>query len=519
MSQVIYEVRGNSYYDSVSLMLASRELEKIEGVEKAIVGMGTELNKELAKNLNISNEEIENATPNDVFVAALTDGTVELETITQAVTDFLNKKDSDDDSDYYPPTLKSAIQHQPDANLVLISTAGQYATAEARTALENDINVMMFSDNVSIEDELELKQIAVEKGLLMMGPDCGTAVVNNIPLAFANVVRKGDIGIVGASGTGTQEITVVIDKLGGGITQALGTGGRDLSEDIGGLMMLQGIEALKADPNTKVLLLLSKPPAPAIAKKMLEAVKGIDKPVVVDFIGGDPKMVEDEGAIAAVSLEDAAAKAVALSKGEEVKTIDGFTKSEEEIDKIVKAEIEKFDEDQKYFRGFFSGGTLASEAATLVGQELGQVKSNIAKKAEDKLKDNQVSEKNTVIDFGEDEFTEGRPHPMIDPSTRAERVIKETEDNEWAVLLMDFMLGYGSNPDPVGAMMPAIKEAQEKMKAKGKHLSIIGYVCGTENDPQDLKAQEKALEEAGVIVMPTNAQAARLAARIMKEIQ
>ena len=519
MSKIIHEIRGNSYFDSVTLMLVSKEIEKMDGVEKAIVGMGTELNKELAENMGISNEEIANASANDFFIAALTADDMEMETIAKAVDDYLNKKSSDADDDYNPPTIKSAIQHQPESNLVLISVAGQYAAQEARTALDNDLNVMIFSDNVSVEDERELKELAVEKGLLMMGPDCGTAIINNVPLAFANVVRKGNIGVVGASGTGTQEVTVVIDKLGGGVSQVIGTGGRDLSEEIGGLMMLQGIEALKNDPDTEVILLVSKPPAASVAEKMLSAVKDCGKPVVVDFIGGDGALVEKYGAVSCVSLEDAARKAVALSKGEEVSEMTGFSKSDEEIAEIIKREVAKFDKDQKYFRGFFTGGTLASEAIDIVGKEIGQILSNVAKKAEDKLEDNQKSVKNTVIDFGEDEFTEGRPHPMIEPSARSERIVKEAEDGEMAVLMLDFVLGYGCNPDPVGETMPKLNKTQEAFKAAGKHLCVVASVCGTENDPQDLIASQKELEENGVIVMPTNAQASRLAALIMKELQ
>ncbi|HZJ68602.1 MAG TPA: acyl-CoA synthetase FdrA [Candidatus Eisenbacteria bacterium] len=519
MSKILYEIRGNSYYDSVTLMLVSKEVEKIDGVEKAIVGMGTELNKELAQNMGISNDQIENATPNDFFITALADDTVEIDMISQAVDEYLNKKQSDADDDYTPPTIRSAMQHQPESNMVVISVAGQYAAEEARTALNNDMNVMIFSDNVSVEDERELKELAVDKGLLMMGPDCGTAIINNVPLAFANVIRKGNIGVVGASGTGLQEATVTIDKLGGGISQAIGTGGRDLSEDIGGLMMLQGIEALKQDANTEVILLISKPPARSIAEKILGSIKDCEKPVVVDFIGGDGDLIEEYGAVASVSLEDAARKAVLLSKGEEPETFDSFSQSDQEIDKIVKKEVEKFDSEQKYYRGFFTGGTLASEAINIVGTEIGQILSNVAENPKDILEDNQKSVKNTVIDFGEDEFTVGRPHPMIDPSARLERLPLEAEDGEMAVLMLDFVLGYGSNDDPIGETIPKLNEAQEIMKKAGKHLCVIASVCGTENDPQDLLESQKKLEENDVIVMQTNAQASRLAALIMKELQ
>ncbi len=518
MSKVIYEIRRNTYYDSVTLMLISKEVEKIEGVHDALVGMGTELNKELAEKLNILTDEIKEIGPNDFFISILADEDVQIENISAEVDRLLTEKKKGTDSDYMPPTLNSALEHQPESNMVLISVAGEYAADEARKALENDLHVMIFSDNVSLKDEKELKELAVEKGLLMMGPDCGTAIINNVPLAFANVVNKGNIGIVGASGTGTQEVSVVIDKLGGGISQAIGTGGRDLHEEIGGLMMLQGIEALKNDPSTEVIVLISKPPAPNIAEKILKTVESIEKPVVVNFIGGDRAVVEKYGAYAAISLEDTARKAVALSKGAEVEDFEGFSLSHVEIEKIVKEEVEKMDKGQKYFRGLYTGGTLAEEAIQIVSKAVGPIYSNIAAKAELKLKDINKSEKHTCIDFGEDEFTVGKPHPMIDPSTRAERILKETEDGDVAVVLMDFVLGYGGHEDPVGETLPKIVEAKEKMKEAGKHLCVISSICGTERDPQDMIESQKRLEEAGVIVMPTNAQAARLAGLILKEI-
>lgn len=318
MSKVIYEIRENTYYDSVTLMLISKDVKKIEGVHEALVGMGTDLNKELAENLNIITDEIKEIGPNDFFVTLLADDHVQIENIVEEVDKLLNQKKSDSDLDYMPPTLNSALEHEPESNIVLISVAGEYAADEARKALDKNLHVMIFSDNVSLEDERELKQLAVEKGLLMMGPDCGTAIINNVPLAFANVVNKGNIGIVGASGTGTQEVSVVIDNLGGGVSQVIGTGGRDLHQEIGGLMMLQGIEALKNDPKTEVIVLISKPPADDIAENILKAIESLKKPVVIDFIGGDKKIIEKYGGYAGVSLEDTARKAVALSKGMDV---------------------------------------------------------------------------------------------------------------------------------------------------------------------------------------------------------
>lgn len=518
MGVVKYNIKKNAYYDSVTLMIISKEVKKISGVKEALVGMGTDLNKELAENLNIISDEIKEIGPNDFFITVSADDSVEIEDIVGEVDKLLNAKKKDSESDYMPPTLNSAMEHEPDSNIAIISVAGEYAAEEAKNALNKGLHVMIFSDNVKIEDERKLKELAVSKGLLMMGPDCGTAIINNVPLAFANVIKKGKIGVVGASGTGTQEITVIIDKLGEGVSQVIGTGGRDLSLDVGGLMMLQGLEALIQDPATEVIVLISKPPAKEIAEKILSKVKETNKPVVVNFIGGDRSLVEQYGAVAGVSLEDAARKAVALARGEEVKDFDGFTMLMNEIEDIVKTETDKLGKNQKYLRGLYTGGTLADECMKLLSPVLGEMYSNIPLTPEYKLKDVFTSQEHTCIDFGDDDFTKGRPHPMIDPSVRVEHLTKEAKDENIAIVLMDFVLGYGSNDDPVGEMLESIINAKSEKASKGEYLIAIASICGTENDPQDFAESEKRLREAGVIVMPSNAQAVKLAGLMIDKI-
>ena len=518
MSKVIFSIKENTYYDSVKLMLISKDIEKMDGVHEALVGMGTDLNKELAENLDITNDEIKAIGPNDFFITVLADDGVEIKSIEDEAERLLNAKSTDSDSDYMPPNLNSAVENNPESNMVIISVAGEYAAAEARNALNKDLNVMIFSDNVKIEDEKELKELAVSKGLLMMGPDCGTAIINNIPLAFANVIKKGKIGIVGASGTGIQEATVLIDKLGGGVSQVIGTGGRDLSLEIGGLMMLQGLEALIEDKETEVILLISKPPAKEIEEKILSKIKGIDKPVVVSFIGGEKDLVESYGGVPAISLEDAARKSVALSKGEEVKDFDGFTMDMDKIEKLVKDETSKFNKDQKYLRGLYTGGTLADECMKQLSPVIGNMYSNIPLTPEYKLENVFKSKEHTCVDFGDDDFTKGRPHPMIDPTVRVEQLEVEGKDKEVAVMLMDFVLGYGAHEDPVGEMLEAIKEAKSLKASQGGNLVVIASICGTENDPQDLEKSKKDLEDAGVIVMPSNVQAVKLAGLMINRI-
>ncbi|MCT4633187.1 MAG: acyl-CoA synthetase FdrA [Firmicutes bacterium] len=510
-------IRKNTYYDSVTLMLISKDIKNIDGVNECLIGMGTDLNKELVENLNLATDDIRALSGNDFFIVIDSDVDGIIDTVETTVDELLSNTKSDDgDDDFSPATLDSAVKYQPETNMVIISVPGKYAKAEAMKALKKDLHVMLFSDNMPVEEEKELKEYAVANDLLLMGPDCGTAIINNVPLAFANVINKGPIGIVAASGTGTQEVSCLIHKLGHGVSQVIGTGGRDLKSEVGGLMMIHGIKALINDPATEVIVLISKPPAPEVAIKVLELVKTTDKPFVVNFIGGNPEDAVNAGAYAALSLEDTAYKAVALLEKKEVVDFDSFQMGEEAANKIIAEESAKLKEDQVYIRGLYTGGTLAEEAIKLITNELGEdVWSNIPLHPEYKLVDTSRSLEHTCIDLGDDEFTVGRPHPMIDPTTRTDRMVQECE-GDVGVILFDVVLGYGSNEDPAGAMVPYIKEAKEKMAAMGKEMVFVGSICGTDADYQDAEESQRVLEEIGCIIMPSNAQAIRLAARILK---
>ncbi len=511
-------IKKNAYYDSVVLMQVTKELKKSEDIKEVIVGMGTPLNKELAENLGLLTEDVKATTQNDFFVSLEGEDTVDMDQVLTRITALLNKKKTSGDQDYRPATLKSALKVMPEANLALFSIPGEYAYDEVKKALDEGLHVMLFSDNVTMDEEKKLKDYAKEKGLLMMGPDCGTAIINHTPLAFANVIKPGNIGIVGASGTGTQEVSVLIDKFGGGISQVIGTGGRDLKEPIGGTMMLMGIDALEDDEKTEVIVLISKPPHESIAKKILERVKKCKKTVVVDFIGGDTKMIESYGAHPCISLEDAAQKAVAVAKGDTPKDFTGFTMDEGAVDEMVEKEVQQYSSNQKYLRGLYTGGTLADEAMMILSESMEALYSNKPKSPEFKLADVFKSRENTVVDLGEDEFTVGKPHPMIDPSARGERMKQEGRDENVALVLMDMVLGYGSHQDPAGEMIESIKEAKATMASNGGHLTVVASVCGTEGDPQDLEATEQKLKDIGVILMPSNAQAVKFVDKIMKRI-
>jgi succinyl-CoA synthetase alpha subunit len=375
---------------------------------------------------------------------------------------------------------------------------------------------MLFSDHVSLEEEIALKRLAAEKGLLMMGPDCGTAIINGRPLCFANVVRRGTIGIVAASGTGLQETSCVIDKLGGGVTQAIGTGGRDLkNEKVGGTMMLIGIEALKNDPNTKVIVVVSKPPAESVAGTVVEALAQSGKPSVVQFIGMKPG-ARRQGIHYATNLEEAAGMAVALAAGRPYQS-HTFTIPEVTVKELVDRETKGFSSGQRYLRGLFTGGTLADEALLLLDGAVGRVYSN--NQSDEKLipKDPHVSVQHTIVDLGDDVFTVGRPHPMIDPSTREDRITRETEDPEVAVIMLDIVLGYGSHEDPAGAILDALERAKTHRREAGGYLSVVASVTGTERDFQNLSVQKAKLESIGCVVMPSNYQAAMLVREILRK--
>jgi FdrA protein len=406
------------------------------------------------------------------------------------------------------------MRGNPGANLAIISVAGQYAVGEAWEALHGGLHVLLFSDNVPLEDEIALKRYASERGLLMMGADCGTAIINGVALGFANVLPRGPVGIVAAAGTGLQEVSTLLSKMGLGVTQGIGTGGRDMKEQVGGIAMLQGIHALQADPATEVLLLVSKPPAPAVVDRVLAQVRRSDKPTVVCFLGGDPAPIVSAGAIPARTLREAAYLAAAQVSGSSA-----LERIEQETSDLRSQADELrglLGPGQKYLRGLFSGGTLAAEAL-VIWQDgiLGDVYSNVPLGPHLKLKDATRSQGHCVIDLGEDEFTVGRPHPMIDNDLRIRRLLQEAADPEVALILLDVVLGYGVHPDPAGELGPAIRDARQSALAAGRELLVIASVTGTEEDPQRLSRQVQALEEAGAIVAPCNAAAARLAGSIV----
>ena len=513
-------VQKDSYFDSVFLMSLSKKLKEVGKVEDAVVAMGTPLNLELLLSEGYAEAELAGAGPNDLVMAVDCADEAAVGTAFEAAKGLLARKGSRLAAGAREPaSLASALEELPGANIAVISLPGAYAAREARKALASGLHVMLFSDNVSIEDEIALKEFGRSKGLLVMGPDCGTAIINGMPLCFANVVRPGPVGVVAASGTGLQEVTCLIDRFGSGISQAIGTGGRDLKNArVGGITMLMGIEALARDQDTKVIVVISKPPASEAAAKVVSALGAAGKPAVVHFIGLDPKQGAASASIRfAASLEGTASLAVELAGSGPVAPGLEQAAGEDVIEAIAEREARRLAKSQVYLRGYFTGGTVADEALLLLHRRTGRVFSNNQADPAFLLKDPRKSVEHTIVDLGDDAFTVGKPHPMIDPSGRNERILAEAGDSSIAVVLIDVVLGYGSHPDPAGALVPALREAKRAAEARGGYLPVVATVIGTPGDFQGFASQVAALEAAGCVVMPSNYRAATLAARIVEK--
>lgn len=515
-------VKKDSYYDSVFLMLMSRELKASPGVVDAIVAMGTAMNLELLQSMGFEASERVGVTPNDLLIAVDCADVEAIEKAMAAAKRVLGKKAKPvggGNAASQPTSLRSAVERVPGANLAIISVPGAYAVNEARKALELGLHVMLFSDNVALEDEIALKTLSRQKGLLLMGPDCGTAIINGKPLCFANNVKRGPVGVIGASGTGIQEVTCLVDRAQSGISQAIGTGGRDLkNEQVGGATVLMAIEALAHDAETQVIVVISKPPAQAMAERVIAALERTGKPAVVHFIGLKPEASRaGAGVRFATNLEETAGMAVALatSRPYQPRT---FTLPVAAIDAIVERETKGIRDSQKFIRGYYTGGTLADEAWILLHQLTGAVFSNNQTDPKFIPPDPQTSVGHTVVDLGDDVFTVGRPHPMIDPSTRTDRILAELKDAEIAVVLVDVVLGYGSHEDPAGALVPALIALREAAHKRGGYVPVLASITGTQRDFQNFAAQQAKLEAIGCVVLPSNYQASMLAVKILEKV-
>lgn len=486
-------IKENSYKDSIVLMLLTNEVSNIEGVKRASIMMATSANKDIFNQSGLLTSEVENAKADDIaIVMEVADESVEslvLETIDAFLDQSARKNNIQSHSNV--KNWQTALEIMPDANLAVLSIPGIYAYDEANTALDAGLNVFIFSDNVSLEDELKLKTKAHDLGLLVMGPDSGTGIVSNIPIAFTNKVSSGNIGIVGASGTGIQEVSTLLDKNGAGVTNAVGTGGRDLHETIGGITMLDALRHLKEKGDTEVLVLISKPPAQSVKEKIEKYIRSLDMPVVTLFLGNKPK-VHEENIYHAYTLEEAALAANAFSKQENPFNFNLNRPKQDSIESL----------NQKTIKGYYSGGTLATEAAMLI-------KDAMNLEVHDTLKPGYTLEHQgfEVVDMGDDQYTQGRPHPMIDPHMRIDAMERAMDDPNTGIILFDVVLGYGSHNNMAQALAPTLLRLSEKAENEGRVIKFVATVCGTDKDPQNLQVQTQILEDLGVFVAQSNAHA------------
>lgn len=507
------EIRRGAYYDSVVLMQLQRGLAALPGVIEAGVVMGTEANKALLAQSELLTDEVAAAVADDLVIVIRADSQRTAASALMQVDELLAQRRSGAPSDdaYRPKTLATAAQMAPGAQWVLISVPGRYAAGVGQEALELGKHIFLYSDNVLLADEVNLKRIAAKRGLLVMGPDCGTAIVNGVGLGFANQVRRGSIGLIGASGTGLQLVTARIHQLGGGVSHALGTGGRDLSEAVGAVTARQELDLLRRDPATKVIVLISKPPAPQVAEELLRLARSTGKPMVVDFIGYRSPDSQQENVYFVQTLDAAAELAVELAQFD-----DEF---DEEIDKSkIENPKSKIQNCGRYLRGLFSGGTLAYEAQLLLQAYVPTLYSNAPLDKRFKLDAATVSQAHTILDLGEDEFTVGRLHPMLDNELRIRRLQQEASDPETAIILLDMVLGHGAHPDPASELAPAIAEAIQAAGQAGRHLEVVAVVVGTAEDPQDLHHQVEQLEAAGAQVYLNNEAAIRQVGQRLREV-
>jgi FdrA protein len=522
-------VRGrvlrSAYHDSAALMRVQQALRSRPGIEEAGVVMATPANLDLLRQAGLDpaapafgaagTAASTPPGPNDLVVMVRGRDAADLEAALASVDDLLARRPEGPAAahGYHPRTVSAAARMLPGANLALISVPGRLAAGVAREALQAGLHVMLFSDNVSLDDELSLKQTARAVRRLVMGPDCGTAVLGGAALGFANRVRRGGVGLIGASGTGIQEVAVLVHRLGAGVSQAIGTGGRDLSAEVGGATTRRALAVLGRDSATRVVVLISKPPAPQVAAALLKEAASLGKPVVAIFTGAGT-MPGAPGVRQIHTLEDAAR--AAAGGGQALLADDREVLSR--IAAAARAAAGALGPSQRYLRGAMSGGTLCAEAVALLEGTLRPLFTNVASGRARRREGAGPGRAHTILDLGDDVFTAGRLHPMLDMTLRAARLRQDAADPEVAVLLLDVVLGLGVHPDPAGALAPAIEAARADARAAGRHLVAVASVCGTDDDPQHRGRQAARLRAAGVLVEESNARAALLAGAVAARV-
>jgi len=506
---VINVVKRNLFRDSIQLMRLTEDVKKLDGVDDAVVAMGTDTNRRLLRDLGLLGTESRSAGEGDLIMAVRVRGGFDADKVMKRVEQLVMAPpaSSGGTRTRVLHSVKSAIEATDGANLAIVSLPGKQAFEPTMELLRSGVNVHLFSDHVPLDQELKLKKYASSKGLLVMGPGAGTSIINGVGLGFANSVRRGDVGIVASAGTGIQEVSIMLDRIGLGVSAALGVGGTDVSERVGGLMMKNCLRLLEKDAKTRMLIIIAKTPKPKVIRNVMAYVeKETTKPVVACFLGFDPPKTHDDRVRFAKTLHSAVHTAARASGKEAEGSFDAnISTTFERLSKGAKALRSRLGEERKFVRGLYSGGTLAHETLLIFRELMGEAYSNTPLSARFELADPNASRGNSVVDLGDEFFTAGRAHPMIDPTLRRLRIVQEAKDPSVALILLDIVLGYGSSPDPGGGLTGAIREALSQTKGKEKGPAVMAHVCGTETDPQSLRAQSKKLSDAGTLLFESNA--------------
>jgi len=488
------EIRKGQYVDSVSLMQVSAEVAAVDGVAKAQVAMATELNLDLLAQMGF--DVPDEVTPNDMVIALVAEEAslkAALAAVEAAIAALGKSRTSATTSQEPTPRSTAWAAYVSGAPLALVSVPGPHAFSQAAGALSAGSSVMVFSDNVPLPHEVRLKEMAAERGLLVMGPDCGTAIVNGTALGFANVVARGPVGVAAASGTGAQQLTSLLHAAGVGVSHCFGLGGRDLSEAVGGRSARAALATLDADPETKLIVLVSKPPHPQVAEELRSYAATLSTPVQFALLGAGQPTITEAVESALTALDESVPEWPQWLPQETAHPAEGGA-----------------------LRGLFAGGTLCDEAMLIASQTLGPIHSNIPLSPELALGADLRHDGHLMIDFGDDALTQGRPHPMIDPALRLGRLAEEATDPAAAVILLDVVLGYGAQQDPAADLAPAITEARKVAATDGRDLAVVVSLCGTDADPQGLRQQADALTAAGAAVFLSNAAATSYAVDLVR---
>ena len=502
-------IEKGHYIDSLESLFATTVLNEQPSIRRALVGRATGPAKLILQDVGLVNEELLACSDADYVIVAEADSQEAFEAAVEEMRRVMKQNNAVEAEESYA-TVAEAVAAHPKANLCSIAVPGEYALEEVKKALNAGLHCCVFSNNVPLEDERQMKELAREKGLLCMGPDCGVANINGAALVLSSINARGPFGIVGASGTGIQHVAAILHEAGSGVSQTIGTGGNDLKEPVGGLMMLCGIDALEADPETKYIILISRKPAESVLQKVLDRVSRCKKPRVVLFMGCERARIEATGAIWAENLDDCGQKALELiGKSAEFET-------EAQLDAMAAEAVKGMAPEQKYVRGAFSGGTYMDEAVHAMEAVIGPIYANNPNASPLQLPDLNKSIENTCIDYGEEEFTQGRPHPAIDAGVRKPAILREAADPEVAVILLDFILTPPGHPDPAGYVLDDVRRAQKVARQRGGRIAFVASVLGTTADFQNIDDQRRKLMETGVLVCSTNYKAAQLAAKIIR---